>query len=90
MKPCADTDHVFEYAGVRFCDGARSMPGTGARRRYYANVYFCTKCIHTQGVAIEDPHQGGDGRPSYNSYQKILFDAVPGGQDECCVPVGDR
>lgn len=81
MNECA---HSYSYVGVRYRDGMRPRPGTGATRRYYAHVYFCTKCTATRGQAIEDNYD------HWNSYQKVDFGAVPGSADECCVPARDR
>jgi hypothetical protein len=80
-------DHQFSYAGVRYRNGNTSLPGSGATRRYYAHVYFCTKCTETRGEQIED--QGAYGRPNWNSYQKIEFGATPGSAKECGVPLED-
>lgn len=83
-------DHQFAYAGIRYCDGNRPMPGTGARQRYYAHVYFCTKCTETKGDPITDPGLVQSGRPFWNSYGKAEFGATPGKYDECGVPKQDR
>lgn len=82
-------DHQFSYAGVRYCDGTHSLPGGGAKRRYYAHVYFCTKCTQTKGDPIEDPGYR-EGRGCYwNSYSKPHSNAVPGKPSECGVPLED-
>jgi hypothetical protein len=81
-------DHQFAYAGIRYCDGKRPLPGTGARQRYYAHVYFCAKCTETKGDPIPDPSP--DGRPYWNSYSKPHSNAVPGKPVECGVPKYDQ
>lgn len=81
-------DHKFGYAGVRYCNGSRSMPGTGATQRYYAHVYFCEKCTEEIGKPIPDPCR--DGRAVWNSYQKVDFGASPGSPEVCGVPNHDR
>lgn len=80
-------DHQYSYAGVRYFDGACSMPGTGARQRYYAHVYFCTRCTDTKGEKIEDT---SGGRPNWNTYQKLQFNATPGTDGQCGVPLEDQ
>jgi hypothetical protein len=77
-------EHQYEYAGVRYCDSRDPMPGTGATQRYYAHVYFCTKCTETKGQPIKDDHPSG--RPRWNSYGKVEFGATPGSPEECGVP----
>lgn len=77
-------DHHFQYAGVRYDHGANNLPGSGAKRRYYAHVYFCTKCTKTKGEPIPDPHG------HWNSYMDIKFDATPGTAAVCCVPLEDQ
>ena len=41
-------EHSFQYAGVRYRDGNQKKPGSGACYRYYAHVYFCSKCLKTR------------------------------------------
>lgn len=74
-------DHQFAYAGVRYAHGSNNRPGSGAKQRYYAHVYYCTKCTETRGEPIT-----GD----WNSYQKLEFNATPGNADQCGVPKHDR
>lgn len=78
-------EHQFAYAGVRYRDGRSPLPGSGATRRYYAHVYFCTKCTETRGEPIED----GGYHPRWNSYQKVEFGASPGNAKECGIPLYD-
>lgn len=84
-----ECQHKYEYAGIRYCDGRRNLPGGGATQRYYAHVYFCTLCLRSVGQPIKSP-LSWDGRPLWNSYQKPMFNATPGSQDECGVPLEDR
>lgn len=81
-------DHKFEYAGVRYCDGTWPLAGGSARQRYYAHVYFCSKCTETKGEKIDDA--GSCGRPRFDTFQKLEFGAVPGSPDQCGVPQRDR
>jgi hypothetical protein len=74
-------DHKFVYAGLRYRDGKRSLPGTGATRRYYAHVYFCEKCLTTKGKSVET---------TANSYLPPIAGAVIGTAEECCVDKRDR
>lgn len=76
-------DHQFAYAGVRYRNGTTPLPGTGATRRYYAHVYFCTKCVETCGEPIDPDRQ------YWNSYMKLEFSATPGTAKECGVPLED-
>jgi hypothetical protein len=75
--------HEFLYAGMRYCDGANAIPGGGARRRYYAHVFFCKNCTETKGEPLTD-------HPPWNTYAKILFNATPGTPDQCGIPLEDR
>lgn len=75
--------HLFSYAGVRFYDGSRPRPGGSASTRYYAHVYFCTKCTRTRSEFI----QGND---EFHTMQPIRFNATPGAAEQCGVPDGDR
>lgn len=77
-------EHSFAYAGVRYCNGTRTLPGTGAVQRYYAHAYFCARCLETVGVPITDKDRG------WNSYQKIEFGATPGDPKCCGVPTHDQ
>ncbi len=74
-------DHHFQYAGLRYCDGARLIPGGSARRRYYAHVYFCTSCLAKQGEPVKLDH---------NSYSPVIDGAQPGTASDCGVPMEDR
>lgn len=78
----AECDHKFVYAGVRYAHGANNVPGSGAKRRYYAHVYFCERCCETKGRKAEGPE--------HCSYDPLLFEATPGSFDEVCVPSYDR
>lgn len=72
--PC---EHSYQYAGVRFADGSHPLPGTGATRRFYAHVYFCTKCTSTRGEPIPDKYGNN------NSYQPLKYNATPGTLEVC-------
>lgn len=75
-------EHKLVYAGVRYAEGAWNIPGGGARRRYYAHVYFCERCAEERGrpiAGIED-----------NSYFLPRFGATPGDPDVVGVPESDR
>jgi hypothetical protein len=75
-------EHKFTYGGMRFCDGARSKPGGSARRRYYAHVYFCEKCLERRSEKVDLPHE--------DTFQPLHFGATPGSPDDCGVPREDR
>lgn len=79
---CVEGDHDFEYLGVRYADGAYPLPGSGARRRYYADTYFCKRCLEKRG----EPMRGLD----ECTYQSIRFGALPGSDDLVGVPRHDR
>lgn len=76
-----ECEHNYGYAGMRYRDGSRSLPGSGATRRYYAHIYFCSKCACTLGRLAPVER---------NSYSKIEFNATPGTAEECHVPEHDR
>lgn len=78
--PCADNDHKFQYAGLRYANGVYPRPGSGAVTRYYAQVYFCEKCLTTKSTSVGET----------DSYTGISKDATPGTLDECNVPKIDR
>lgn len=80
-------NHNFQYAGVRYCNGKRPLPGSGATRRYYAHVYFCANCLEMRGQSIPDP---GDYYVAWTSYDEIRFEAKPGTPGECGVPLEDQ
>jgi hypothetical protein len=74
-------EHRYVYAGVRYADGNYNLPGSGARRRYYAHWYYCEKCLapHVEKIqGVED-----------NSYLKVKFDATPG-DPKLLIPIHDR
>lgn len=77
-------EHIYNYLGVMYYDGKWPLPGTGARRRYYSHVYFCTRCAETLGKPIEDRDR------SYTTYEHPRFNAVPGSAVDCGVPLEDR
>lgn len=77
-------EHNFQYAGVRYDQGVNPRPGSGATRRYYAHVYYCSKCTETKGEPIPDPHE------QWNSYMDIKFGATPGTAAQCGVPAHDQ
>lgn len=82
--------HRWCAGGMRYYDSSRPIPGTGAHQRFYAYHYFCDKCLGTKGLPIADPNLGGDGRPSYTTYEEPRFGATPGTADECNVPEYSR
>ena len=73
-------DHQYTYGGMRFCDGAWAIPGSGARHRYYAHVYYCTKCTECKGQPAA----------KWTTYDKIQFEATPGTPSQCGVPLEDQ
>jgi len=38
-------EHNFAYRGVSYKNSDRGLPGTGAKQRFYAHVYYCTGCL---------------------------------------------
>lgn len=55
-------DHNLKYAGVRFKDTADRLPGSGAHRREYFDLYYCTRC--------------GEERPHRLPYEDCTYDQV--------------
>lgn len=80
QQQCEANDHKFQYAGLRFAHGSNPRPGSGSVTRYYAQVYFCEKCLTTMGTPVWQT----------DSYSKIEGGATPGTPDECGVPLEDR
>ena len=71
-------EHTLIYAGVRYAHGDNNRPGSGAKQRYYAHVYFCEGCLEKRG----EPITGVDDC----SYNKIMFEATPGEPELVGVP----
>lgn len=63
----SECQHDFRYQGEVTWAGTHALPGTGARARYYASAYHCTKCC---GLRLHSERQLG------NTYEKVKFDAV--------------
>ena len=59
--------HHFSYEGIVYKDEDMSMSGTGAKRRYYEDKYFCVKCLATR---FENRRYIG------NSYHEVEFGAT--------------
>lgn len=73
------SEHKFVYAGLRYFDDDRDhLPGTGAKPRYYAHVYFCEKCLAKRSESINLGRQ--------TSYSAPHAGATPGSREECCAP----
>ena len=80
MNAC-ERGHRYAYAGIRYADGTNPLPGSGARARYYAHIYFCERCMDhltERIVGVED-----------NTYGKVQFGATPG-DAKLIVPEHDR
>lgn len=75
-------DHKFVYAGMRYADGVRPRPGSGARNRYYAHMYFCERFLEKRGELVRDIDD--------STYEKVRFDATPASREEVGVPNYDR
>ena len=75
MSAC---DHSFRHMGLQYADGVNPLPGSGARRRYYAHVFFCERCLEKRAERIEC------GEP--NSYGKPLEGAVLGDRNIIAPP----
>lgn len=41
-------EHNYQYKGLEYYSGDTHLPGSGAKHRYYEDVYFCTKCLDEQ------------------------------------------
>lgn len=77
----AEHSHDFVYQGVQFADGNNDLPGSGAKRRYYAHAYFCKSCLEMRHTLIEHMEE--------NSYQVVRFNAAPG-DPKAIVPKTDQ
>lgn len=65
-------EHKFIYAGLRYRDGGRGLPGTSARPRYYAHVYYCEGCLEKRAETVETAD---------TTYEKPRDSAVLGGEE---------
>lgn len=72
--PQAPCEHRFAYAGLRYADGGRNRPGSGAKDTYYGHAYFCEKCLTPR---IEGAVSG-----DRNSYQERLPSSAPASDAE--------
>lgn len=45
-------DHKFNHMGLQYADGANNIPGGGAKRRYYAHVFFCERCLEKRAERV--------------------------------------
>lgn len=64
--PPPSCDHNFQFQGtVAWHDGR--MPGSGAEYRYYAERFFCTRCL---AFRYTDVRQDG------NSYRELKYNAI--------------
>lgn len=64
MSSC---DHNFQFQGVIYYDGYQ-LPGSGACARFYADRYYCTKCLD---VVDKNKREVG------NSYHKPIEGTFP-------------
>lgn len=76
-----ECEHHFEFLGLHYCAGKNNLPGGGAKRMYYAQVFFCNKCMKSVGKKLD---------VEKNSYEQPIAGSHPGSADDCCVPLEDR
>lgn len=60
-----ECEHNYQYQGKGYAHENYPMPGSGAHRRYYEDVYYCTKCLKLEmrnrvykGSSYETPLSG--------------------------------
>lgn len=78
MALCAE--HDYQYMGLQYAHGNNSLPGSGAKRRYYAHVFYCRKCLHHSANTLNEYD---------NSYNKVRDGAVLG-EKKLIVPLDDQ
>lgn len=70
-------DHSFTYLGVRYADSDYSRPGSSAHTRYYAETFYCPKCLEHHYLKMI---------PQSDNFTKPLFDAIPAAHPEKVKP----
>ena len=73
--------HKYVYMGLQYAHGVNNRPGSGAKQRYYAHVFFCEKCCEKRADRLPP---GDD-----CSYFKVQDGATPG-DPALIVPNYDR
>jgi len=63
-------EHKFVYRGIVYENDPNPMSGTGARRRYYFEQFFCEKCLTKKDNRL--PMQEND-----NTYYDVKYGATP-------------
>ena len=81
MSETNDCEHKYTYMGLQYAHGVRNRPGSGAKQRYYAHVFFCEKCLAKRADRVD---YGDD-----NSYANVK-DGATRGDVELIVPDWDR
>lgn len=49
----AECEHKFVYMGLQYEHGRNNRPGSGSKQRYYAQVFFCEKCLANRAQRVE-------------------------------------
>ena len=63
-----DCEHNYQYGGLKYRDTGDNLPGSGATRIEYFDVYYCTRCLNEQRKPVQR---------MTNSYQKPLEGSTP-------------
>ena len=64
-------EHKYKHLGLQYADGDFALPGSSAVTRYYAHVFFCSKCLSYEYHPVEE-------RERDRSYSKIREGATLG------------
>lgn len=49
----SNCEHKFVHLGLQYAHGRNNRPGSGAKARYYAHVFFCEKCLEKQAERVD-------------------------------------
>ncbi len=69
MSSEVDHEHDWVYKGIVFSHSKTPMSGTGAHARYYAEAFYCRRCLEAQYKNLDSHDQ--------SSYSKVLYNASP-------------
>jgi hypothetical protein len=49
----SDCEHKYVYQGLQYAHGHHNRPGSGAKQRHYAHVFFCEKCLEKRADRVD-------------------------------------
>lgn len=77
----SECEHKFVHLGLQYEHGRNNRPGSSAKHRYYARVFFCEKCLEKRAEAVDY----GDDCSYFN-----VRDGATRGDRNTIVPKWDR